>query len=428
MLVPNWLKVLMKSRKFFVFIFGLFVALRLPALFISVAPWSDGAWYVNRAIEMTAGKGYAENGIPTAFWPVGYPGFLAGLFSVFGPDIFVVKLANLLLGSASLLLLYMLSRDIFDNEWGGRLAMLLYAIYPNQIAYTALALTEVLFSFLLLLAVWVFVRSENVWAAILCGVLMGAATLVKAQTIVFPALLLVGYGWAQRRRISAWRFIVMAAAVYGACILVIVPWMWRNYQVFGTLVYVATSGGIALYAGNNPGANGDYFPAELLPPELRPNAARQVEIDRQAAAAAIAWIAAHPGQAIALLPLKFWRLWAPDGEGEWGFQAGYSGYNDHVLLFRILRVMNQAYYVVLMMLFGGSLLRLLKRKSEWHDWTYLGLIVFLYTTLISTVFSGQSRYHFPAMPWLTIYAAWFIIIWFTERIRSETNVSPRSVR
>jgi hypothetical protein len=153
----------------------------------------------------------------------------------------------------------------------------------------------------------------------------------------------------------------------------------------------------------------------LIPPELRPNVAREVEIDRKAKAAALAWIVAHPVQELALVPMKIWRLWAPDGEGEWGFQAGYADYDGHVLLFRILRVLNQIYYVALIMLFVGSLLLLLKENSPWHSWTYVGLAVILHTTLISMVFSGQSRYHFPAMPWVIAYAAWFASVKFGNK-------------
>src|SRR5258706_11767500 len=100
MSVSEWLRTTVSSNKFCTFVLVLFVALRVPIFIMSVTPYSDGAWYVARATDIWAGRGYAENGVPTAYWPVGYPGFLAGVFSVFGPSLFVVKMINLLFGGA----------------------------------------------------------------------------------------------------------------------------------------------------------------------------------------------------------------------------------------------------------------------------------------------------------------------------------------
>ena len=37
---------------------------------------SDYEWYYERALSIASGRGYAVDGILTAYWPVGYPGFL----------------------------------------------------------------------------------------------------------------------------------------------------------------------------------------------------------------------------------------------------------------------------------------------------------------------------------------------------------------
>lgn len=390
-------------------IWALFVALRLTVLLLPVVPTSDAAWYVGRGIEIAAGHGYAEHGVLTAYWPVGYPAFLAALFTIFGPNVFVIKVANLVFGCGTLFLIERLSKAIFSSSRVGLLAMFLYAIYPNQVAYSALALTEIPFTFLLLLGIWVFVRRQSVFTAGLCGLVMGAATLVKTQTVIFPALMLAGYGWTHREHLCPSRFICLCAATYLACFAVILPWSMRNYHVFGTFVLVSTNGGPTLYGGNNQNATGGYISENLVPPNLRPDPANQVAVDKANRAAALVWISGHPRQALSLIPAKIWHLWAPDGEGEWGFEGGYTGYANHIGLFRTLRVINQLYYGALLLLAAGAFTLLLLRMPLPSVWLYLCPIIVLDTTFVSVLFSGQSRFHFPVMPWLIMYGVWFAI-------------------
>lgn len=402
--------------RFMMIALAVFVLLRLPALLLTVTPSSDGAWYVGRALEILHGHGYSEGGIPTAYWPVGYPGFLAGLFALFGPSLLAVKIANLLLGAASLVLIERLGRIVFGGP-AGRLAVLLYAVYPNQIAYTALPLTEVLFTFLLLLGIFLFVRRPGPASAFACGLVLGAGTLVKAQTAVFPALLIAVYGWEMRRKIPWPQLLASFIAVYAAAVLVVAPWTVRNYVVFHHFIPVSTNGGTTLYMGNNPNATGDVISDALVPKEFLPNTRRQVEIDQKAQAAALAWITAHPLAFVRLIPIKIWRLWAPDGEGAWGFEAGYAGYARHQTVFRVLRIANQAFYVVCILLCAAALFRQFRQPLPAPNWWSLGPLVIGYTTLISAVFAGESRFHYPVMPWIMIYASGYLLSRITAPAR-----------
>ncbi len=395
-----------------------FIVLRLPVFFITVTPVSDDAWYVHRAIDIAAGRGYTENGIPTAWWPVGYPGFLAGLFTVFGPNLLAVKLSNLAFGIGSIYLIYDLSKLMFQSEAAARLAVIFYTLYPNQVAYTAFPESEPLFTLMLLGALGIFARKPGLVGIGLAGAVLGAATLVKAQTILFPGFLLLVYGWMARRQVSLRRLVTSFVIMYSACFLVISPWTLRNYRVFDSFVPVATSGGTALYMGNNPKATGrDQNIEELLPILALPRAPHQLEIDKEAKSAAIAWITAHPWQVVALMPKKIWYLWARDGEGEWGFEAGYARYVDQVLTFRTLRWINQFYYLALMMLSVLAVYQLRRRPGDRNQWWYLGVIVVLHTTIVSMIFTGQPRYHFPAMPWVCMYAAWFTVCGNAWKVR-----------
>ena len=45
----------------------------------------DWIWYYQRGVSIASGHGYYVDGIPTAYWPVGYPGFLGGALLSRGP-------------------------------------------------------------------------------------------------------------------------------------------------------------------------------------------------------------------------------------------------------------------------------------------------------------------------------------------------------
>ena len=54
-------------------------------IYFASKPKSDAIWYFRSATEISMGLGYNNpDGIPTAFFPVGYPAFLGALFYFFG--------------------------------------------------------------------------------------------------------------------------------------------------------------------------------------------------------------------------------------------------------------------------------------------------------------------------------------------------------
>ena len=159
-------------------------------------------------------------------------------------------------------------------------------------------------------------------------------------------------------------------------------------------------------AGNNPAMTTslltDYDDSSDLVKQVGFSAADQVTADRRARAAAWQWIRENPATFIGLMPKKLIRFWLPDGESEWALQLGYAGYEAHRTPIRVLRYLNQAYYFLLL---GGMLVAL----RRWVDWrrpeTLVVPLLCVYFSAISMVFSGQSRYHAPLMPFIIAYAA-----------------------
>jgi hypothetical protein len=384
-------------------------------LLVPIGQFFDNLWYYNRAVAIASGQGYSQAGIPTAYWPPGWPGFLGLLFWLFRPWPLIGQIANLGFAAITFVLALSLGFALFGDRRVGRLTALILIPYPNQIGYVPILGTEVFYTALLLLAVFITIRGAETARLMLSGVLFGIATLTKTQTLLIPAVLLTVWWLLGKERMRLLSILGKVAVVYAAMAVVILPWTARNYMVFGEFVFVSTNGGGTLLSGNNPTAAGDYTENDALVKRVPNDVAGQVANDRFATSMALKWIGDNPLAVLALVPKKVWRLWAPDGEAEWAFQAGYKHYEDYWALFRAFRVANQIYYLSLILLVMLSIFYFIKQRHVVSPYAAAGYILVAYFTVISIVFSGQSRFHYPLMPWVAMYAAWTITQWANGR-------------
>ncbi|EIZ79178.1 glycosyl transferase family protein [Novosphingobium sp. Rr 2-17] len=404
------------ERSVLLAIWALYFALRVLVLLIDVAPTSDAQWYVLRAASLASGHGYLDNaGAPTAFWPPGWPIALSLAFAQFGASQVTLGLFNLafslLIGATTLAL----GRRLFGSEGAARATLLLLAVYPNAIGYIPLGLTEVFYTALLLAGCWVIVARTSRWHLVTAGLLFGFATLVKAQTLVIVPLLFaidwlrVGNMWQRLPRLVVDGLIVMAIAG-----LAVLPWSVRNQAQLGHWVTVSTNGGYTLLTGNHDTATGDYTPdAPVVKGLMARPGMDEVARDAEARRLGLEWIKAHPDRFLKLIPKKLIRLWLPDGEAEWAYQGGAPSYPRFEIAYRAVRVLNQGYYVLLMLAFAAAFPAMIVRRrrdgQRWIGWWLLPYGVALYPTLICVVFSGQSRFHYPVMPFVCMAAGWLVI-------------------
>ncbi len=412
---------LLLSRGFVPICAAVFVLVRLAMmLLLPVTPVADSHWYISRAFEMANGEGYHYGLLPTAYWPVGYPAFLAGVFTIFGHNLLAAKLANLMISFGIFVLTYRLSVIMFGNLLAARCALLLLTIYPNQIAYTGVLLSELLVSLLFLLGIFVFVREPvGRWAPLLAGLVFGAAALVKAQMLYMPAILLglqwwyarSGLKWSQTLALTLRFTVPRGALVALGMALVVLPWSYRNTVAMHSFVLISTNGGPTFLAGNNPEARGDFAPDSPLVEQANITSDDQVAADRRSYALGKDWIRQNPVAFGKLVPLKIWHLWAPDGDGEWWFQAGYDRYSENVVAFRTARGINQLFYAAVIIVWLMSFRPLWRCAGADRPWVLLTGWIALYVTLISIVYFGESRFHFPEMPLILIQAGWGLAYW-----------------
>lgn len=416
-----------ESRQALPILFALYVVLRAGAILMDVTPSSDAAWYFSRAVMLAQGRGYlGDHGQATAYWPPGWPLALSLVFRTVGASVVAVGLFNLACSVLTAWLTLDLGRRLFGSELAGRAALALMAVYPNAILYVPLALTEVFYTTLLLAGCWLLIARIGWLALVAAGLVFGMATLVKAQTlIVVPMVFAIALWRAPHfwRRLPA--SLGRATVLMAVAALVVAPWTLRNHRELGAWVAVSTNGGITLLTGNNDSANGGFTPDDPVVKALDArNDLSELDYDARAKQLGIDWIREHPRRFITLMPMKLVRLWVPDGEGQWAYETGSPAYAAAPLAFLALRAANQAWYALLMAAFlCAGFAQVRRRIAEGRrviDWWVLPYGIALYPSMIAMVFSGQSRFHYPAMPFVAMAAGWLLTDWLLRATRAPS--------
>jgi 4-amino-4-deoxy-L-arabinose transferase-like glycosyltransferase len=260
----------------------------------------DPSFYLVYGERIADGFGYTlPSGEPTAYYPVGYPAFLAGVFWLFGwtglPGHDLAAWANVGLGVATVALAFALGRRLFDVRTG-LVAAGVVGVLPNLVLHTAVALTETLFIALVLAAVLVLVSADEPSRGRLLafGLLTGLSAEVRPVSLLFlPAVAVV---WLACRR--GWRRSAVDVAVASAAVaVVLVPWTLRNADVMGSPIVLGANVGDNLCIGNHPDATGAFLLSDYCSGgyDDLPRPAYETERNAEATEKGLRYLREHPG-------------------------------------------------------------------------------------------------------------------------------------
>lgn len=382
---------------------------------VDTQPVTDFSWYFDRGQELSTGQGYAEDGKPTAYWPVGWPAFLGLLFKFFGASVWVGKIANTLLSLVTIPLTYSLGQRLFKSRTTALIGAFFMAVNPAFVAYSGILASEPLFTVLTLAGMLLLVKGEDkssgwFWG----GALFGLAVLVRPQAAILPALILVAHWlWDSRwkREFPFWRAILSS---HLAMIGVLLPWLIRCYIVFGSLVFVSTNGGDNLLIGAHPNADGRYAnPWTQCGLTRAPNTPELVW-EKKARGTAIFWIKQHPGRWLALAPAKLNEAFIGGTDiAYWSFQKKFDkltepGIGEDKPLYKQFQTIGNQYKTLLLALFGVGLAATLMARFSKRERPALPispLLVIAASAAVVVVFFGNSRFVMPIAPLMGLYAA-----------------------
>ena len=343
----------------------------------------------------------SDNGRFASRMPL-YPMFLA-LFAGCGQmGVLLARLAQAVLGAATVLIGYRLT-DVAAGRRAAIVAGVLLCCDPFAVFFSNLLLTETLFTLLaigLIACAWQLLSKPHGGHDALLGLaVLGAGAILTRPSAAawIPALwLMLAWLAADRRRLIP-RLLLCPVILA----VLLAPWGLRNKAVLGSFAWLSTNGGVTLYDAQGQQADGSSnqtFLHEL--PELQ--GLDEVALDRELRHLAVEHMREDPVGVARLAVVKFLRTWSltPNVSEYRGGLAAVAG----------------AVYTVIVLLGGfaglvGALRakrrhqmmfwRLAPSRRSLHAMLWLPVVCF---TLVHCVYIGSVRYRVPLMPLLAVAA------------------------
>ncbi len=388
------------------------------------------------AKNLVAGEGFSldETG-PTANNEPIYAGFVAVSFAVFGQNWVAILITQ------SLLLLFMaflssqIASMLFKKEWVSWLAFTGTLFYPFYFTQSLSVSDTVIFTTLLLLAVYLAVRivskeeQSSKWY-ILLGVVLGGLLQTRMISLtLFPGIFL--YLLYFRYKAGFWAEVGRLAAAALIMALVCLPWLVRNYNYTEEL-FITTHGGIEFWFAFNDSTaycltnnlSVDYLRhdveekvpalAELEQQRFANEIAREYAYNSTFVKQGLDNIGHDPQQALRNIPLKFQKFWSlqknPRTNSLDENRSSLSYYWD---------VFYTLYFTPLLLL--GILGFWWVTRQYPHSWIFW-LLILLFTIAHSLIY-GFTRLRVPLDTLLILYAS-FAIHKLTNGIFQKRNEDP----
>jgi len=379
-------------------------------------PYADSIWYFRNASELAAGQGFVysiESHKPLAAWPVGYPVFLALFYLITGPSIFIAKILNVLLSVLCVFMTYIVAKHIFNHKVGV-LSALLLAFFPGMIVYSSLVASDLLFMTMTTACFIIFLKSqiktrpgkkypgEYIYAFWL-GIVNGLTSLIRSTgLILFPFWIIME--WLLGYKARGLMLLKWTAAIAVGIMVILSPWIVRNYIHFNAFIPVSTNGGANFWIGNNPNAFGGYmWPKDVKQNPLIDLVGSETVIDKIGYSLGLQFIKANPLRALQLIPAKiFYLLNSNDFGLHWNKLSALSDHQNGTGN-RAYAYTNLVYLVMVVLAIIGIGTLIIYSKFELLTWS--GIFFSVYWIIIHLPFFGQDRFMMPAWPFLSIYAA-----------------------
>jgi len=336
-------------------------------------------------------------GIPTASRPPLYPLLIAAFWWTNSVPITAVVLVQIICGAATVVLVYLIAKDRFSHRVA-LMAALGATFAPMTVHYTAVILTEPLFTFLVVLGCFLWGRNHGVAA----GLAFGLAALTRTIVIPFAgclALLTLLPSWRRDRRLYV--LIFVSATVVASV------WITRNAVVFREFILVQSTGyGVNLFAAT---IEPQFYGDDVWPRVIKEfgstddDAQRETDRDRKYGRLAVERIKTDPAQYLRARLKQYPRLFLDSGD----YLLGSSNitFNEAIQKRRALVVIVKISFVLgNIAIFVLAIYGIFLERKCYVSLSHIILFpVFL--SLIHLPMWIESRYSLPMMPLVLILAA-----------------------
>jgi hypothetical protein len=352
---------------------------------------------------------YEGNTGPTAWEPPLYPYLIGGVFKIFGvytyASAWVLLSINCVFAALTAIPVYRIAHRTFGPRvalWSART----WALNPYVWYWSIHWIWDTTFTPLMLALIFLVALEMKQWPGwrgwALLGALSGVGALANATMLSFlPFCGLWVWRQRYRRGLPSLAGVVLCSFVF---FLVVSPWLVRNYEAFGRLVFIRDDFGLQLRLGNNKLADG------MVIATLQPNLNKlelekfqrlgEIAYEADCRRLAFDWIRAHPGRFAVISLKRFFYYWngvprPTDSIVPWDFRSSL--------------------FLVSSVLAFWGLIRALRQKRP-AAWLFAGLLA-TYPTIYYFVFP-HARYRHPIEPELFI-----LVVFLLSEVRSRPSVA-----
>lgn len=387
---------------------------------VKTKPFSDFSYYNTLAKEIANGGAWGDT-----YTSVGYPIFLALFYKLFGSNILVAKIINLILTLSSIILF----KNILDltnlSEKNKFIIFLLYVFFPSTIFYNSILGSEILFTFLVLLITYLYFNKNVKFKYLFIGILTGITTMVKPFFIIyFFAIFLFELIFKN----GFFKSLKHSLTILLIALITLSPWIYRNTKLNHEFTFVSNNGGIVIYINNNSQNNiGRWMPISKVKNSIAETNeyknSSMTHKNKMLKAAAKDWIKKHPKKFISLGFKRlantyflgddiYYSLHGANLTASIDYIFLYETIKFIILLISILYIIFYTIYVVICIIKKQT--KLLNKFN-----IYFCLLFYMFTC-VYFVTEGQARYAFPII-FIFCFEFWKCIMYIFNKFKTKTK-------
>lgn len=409
------------QRRWVFILFALAFVLKLvyvvqssDALHVRV-PVMDSKYYDDTAQQIASGNLLQREAF---FMGPLYPYFLSLVYLIFGREFMIVRILQILAGSASVALTFVIGKQVFRPSVA-LLGAVMLMFYGAITFYEGLILMTWLGTILNLVAIALLLfgarrgdRSVLWYGA--AGLVLGLSALARANVLVFVPVVVVWIVWVARaaRRAAA------ALAFVAAVVLALLPATIHNYVASRDVVPVTSNAGLNFFIGNNEVATGIFYPLPEIDFVRDPTSRSYIErslgkdlspsqVSRYWTERALTFIRENPGRELRLLARKFAMF--------------FNGYEiPQIEAYSLERERNpwlRVLFVNFWWVCSLGVLGLLFSLNQWRRHLLLSGFIVVYAASIIAFFV-TARYRVQIAPLLCLFAAHALLVTAPAFVRS----------
>jgi 4-amino-4-deoxy-L-arabinose transferase-like glycosyltransferase len=359
----------------------------------------DAIYYHFQANELAEGDGFIEPfksaaagfHIATAYHPPLYPLLLAVVSLLGGTSFTAHQVVGAFLGAGTVLVLGLLGRHLFGWRTGIAVA-LVAALHPNLWIADGLILPETPYALAVagaILAAYRLVDRPSPGRAAVLGLVLGAAALIRGEGAVFAAVLTAPLLLFSLRSVPTMARVRLLAVSGAVALVVLSPWVIRNLRAFEEPTLLSTNGGTTLAAANCPltyqGEHLGYFSVHCWRVDEDPPLEDSLQ-DQFWRRRAFDYISDNVGRVPVVVAARVGRVWEVYRPADNRRNDRFEERNKTVAWVGLF-----AYYALIPLAVLG-LVRL--RRAGRLLWPLVAPFVFV--TMITIVFYGNTRFRMPA--------------------------------